>query len=206
MAPAVRIRPLPAMISVDGPITSAGSTPSIVSGLPALPMPTMRPSRTPTSALTMPQWSRIDRAGDDEVGRALGAGRRRLAHRLADHLAAAEHGLVAADAEVLARPRSAGRCRRGGCGRRSSGRTARRSASRGRIASSSRPAAASQRPGDLAAQPGDDPAPAASGTRSTVARRCRARSAPTCRPGRPAGARAPRRGRTHSAGLASAKW
>ena len=39
--------------------TSAGWTPSIVSGLPALPMPTMRPSRTPMSALTMPQWSRI---------------------------------------------------------------------------------------------------------------------------------------------------
>ena len=52
-------RPLPARISVDGPITSAGSTPSIVSGLPALPMPTMRPSRTPTSALTTPQWSRM---------------------------------------------------------------------------------------------------------------------------------------------------
>ena len=57
IAPAVRILPLPAMISVDGPITSAGSTPSIVSGLPALPMPTMRPSRMPTSALTTPQWS-----------------------------------------------------------------------------------------------------------------------------------------------------
>ena len=57
-APAVRIRPLPAMISVDGPMTSAGSTPSMVSGLPALPMPTMRPSRMPTSALTTPQWSR----------------------------------------------------------------------------------------------------------------------------------------------------
>ena len=27
--------------------------------LPPLPMPTMRPSRTPMSALTMPQWSRI---------------------------------------------------------------------------------------------------------------------------------------------------
>ena len=75
IAPAVRILPLPAMISVDGPMTRSGWTPSMVSGLPALPMPTMRPSRMPMSALTMPQWSRIDRAGDDDVGRALGAGR-----------------------------------------------------------------------------------------------------------------------------------
>ena len=39
-----------------------------------------------------------DRAGDDRVGGALGAGRPRLAHRLADHLAAAEDRLVAAGA------------------------------------------------------------------------------------------------------------
>ncbi len=57
MPPAVRILPLPPITSVDGPITSAGSTPSMVSGLPALPMPTIRPSRTPTSAFTTPQWS-----------------------------------------------------------------------------------------------------------------------------------------------------
>jgi len=54
-APAVRILPLPARISVEGPITKAGSTPSMVSGFPALPIPTMRPSRTPMSALTTPQ-------------------------------------------------------------------------------------------------------------------------------------------------------
>ncbi len=58
-APAVTILPLPAMTSVDGPITRAGSTPPMVSGLPALPMPTMRPSRIPMSALMTPQWSRI---------------------------------------------------------------------------------------------------------------------------------------------------
>ena len=57
MAPAVRMRPLPAMTSVDGPMTRSGWTPSMVSGLPALPSPTMRPSRMPTSALTTPQWS-----------------------------------------------------------------------------------------------------------------------------------------------------
>ena len=37
-----------------------------------------------------------ERSGDHEVRRALGAGGPRLAHRLADHLAAAEHRLVAA--------------------------------------------------------------------------------------------------------------
>ena len=50
-----------------------------------------------------------DRAGDDQVGGALGPGRPALAHRLADHLAAAEHRLVAgparAAAAVLRRPR-----------------------------------------------------------------------------------------------------
>ena len=40
-----------------------------------------------------------DRAGDDEVGRALGPGRAGLAHRLADDLAAAEHDLVAGRAQ-----------------------------------------------------------------------------------------------------------
>ncbi len=40
------------------------------------------------------------RTGDHEIGRALGARRRRLAHRLADHLAAAEHRFVAADAVI----------------------------------------------------------------------------------------------------------
>ena len=34
-------------------------TPGCTSGLPALPMPTMRPSLRPISAFTMPQWSRI---------------------------------------------------------------------------------------------------------------------------------------------------
>jgi len=59
MPPAVRISPLPARISVDGPMTSSGVTPSMVSGLPALPSATIRPSLIPTSALITPQWSRI---------------------------------------------------------------------------------------------------------------------------------------------------
>jgi len=49
MPPAVRIRPSPAMISVEGPMTML--TAGCVSGLPALPMPAMRPSFNPTSAL-----------------------------------------------------------------------------------------------------------------------------------------------------------
>ena len=53
--PAVRIRPSPAMISVVGPISRFGSTPSITSGLPAFPKALMRPARMPTSHLTMPQ-------------------------------------------------------------------------------------------------------------------------------------------------------
>ena len=44
---------------MPGPMTRAGSTPSAMSGLPLRPMPTIRPSRMPTSARTMPQWSRI---------------------------------------------------------------------------------------------------------------------------------------------------
>ena len=53
--PAVRIRPSPAMISVVGPIFSSGCTPSITSEFPAFPSAQMRPPRTPTSHLTMPQ-------------------------------------------------------------------------------------------------------------------------------------------------------
>ena len=54
--PAVRILPSPAITSVPGPMTSV--TPGWISGLPALPTPTIRPSFKPTSPLTMPQWSR----------------------------------------------------------------------------------------------------------------------------------------------------
>ena len=57
MPPAVRILPSPAIASVPGPMTM--STPGWMSGLPALPMAAMRPSRSPTSALTMPVWSMI---------------------------------------------------------------------------------------------------------------------------------------------------
>ncbi len=36
-----------------------GVTPPMMSGLPALPIPEMRPARMPMSAFTMPQWSTI---------------------------------------------------------------------------------------------------------------------------------------------------
>ena len=55
MPPAVSRQPSPAMISVPGPMTM--STPGCTSGLPALPMPLMRPSLMPTSALKMPPTS-----------------------------------------------------------------------------------------------------------------------------------------------------
>ena len=100
MPPAVRIRCSPAMISVDGPIASPGVTPSWMSGLPALPIAQMRPSRTPTSAFTMPQWSRMIGVGDDEVGRAVGARGLRLPLAVADDLAAAEDDLFAVAREV----------------------------------------------------------------------------------------------------------
>ncbi|COW30459.1 Uncharacterised protein [Mycobacterium tuberculosis] len=53
--PAVTIRRLPLMISVDGPTTRSRCTPVMMSGLPAFPIPTMRPSRIPMSALMIPQ-------------------------------------------------------------------------------------------------------------------------------------------------------
>ena len=97
--PAVRILPSPAITSVPGPMTMV--TPGWMSGLPALPMAAMRPSLMPTSALTMPQWSRIS-ALVMTVSTAPGAiGDCALAHAVADHLAAAELHLLAVDGEVL---------------------------------------------------------------------------------------------------------
>ena len=55
MPPAVTMRPSPAITSVEAPITMPAVTPAMMSGLPALPMATMRPARMPMSAFTMPQ-------------------------------------------------------------------------------------------------------------------------------------------------------
>ena len=57
MPPAVTILPSQLMISVPGPMMM--STPGCVSGLPALPIATMRPPLRPMSALMMPVWSKI---------------------------------------------------------------------------------------------------------------------------------------------------
>ena len=57
MAPAVRIIPSPAMASVVTPTTRSSPTPAMTSGLPALPMPAMRPFLMPTSAFRMPVQS-----------------------------------------------------------------------------------------------------------------------------------------------------
>lgn len=55
MPPAVRMRCSPEMASVPGPVTNSGVTPSMMFGLPALPMPAILPSLTPTSALITPR-------------------------------------------------------------------------------------------------------------------------------------------------------
>ncbi len=71
--PAVRISPLPAITSVDGPITRSGWTPSMMSGLPALPI--ARDPAVPDADVGLDDAPVVedDRAGDDQVGRALGA-------------------------------------------------------------------------------------------------------------------------------------
>jgi hypothetical protein len=51
--PAVAMHPSPATISVPGPMTIW--TDGWTSGLPALPMPEIRPFLTPMSAFTIPQ-------------------------------------------------------------------------------------------------------------------------------------------------------
>jgi hypothetical protein len=49
------IFPSPAITSVEAPTTIPSVTPVIRSGLPALPTATIRPSRMPMSAFTIPQ-------------------------------------------------------------------------------------------------------------------------------------------------------
>ena len=88
------------MISVDGPISSPCVIPSWISGLPALPIAQMRPSRMPTSALTMPQWSRMMALVMTRSGAPFGARRLRLPLAVADDLAAAEDDLFAVACEV----------------------------------------------------------------------------------------------------------
>ena len=65
------------------------------------------------------------RVGDDGVDGAVGVRGLALAHAVADHLAAAELHLLAIGREILLDLDDEARYRRGGCGRRSSGRTCR---------------------------------------------------------------------------------
>ena len=99
--PAVRILPSPEITSVPGPMTSAGSTPSAMSGLPLRPMPTIRPVPDPDVGADDAPVVQDHHVGDHRVQRALGRGGQRLVHRLADRLAAAEDRLLAAEGEVL---------------------------------------------------------------------------------------------------------
>ena len=62
----------------------------------------MRPSRMPTSALMIPQWSRMTAPVMTVSGAPSARVALRLAHRLAEHLAAAEDGLVAGPARAAA--------------------------------------------------------------------------------------------------------
>ena len=98
MPPAVRILPSPAMISVPGPMTMV--TFGWMSGLPALPIAAMRPSREADIGLHDAPVVDDQRVGDDGVDRAFGLGRLRLAHAVADHLAAAELHFLAVGGEV----------------------------------------------------------------------------------------------------------
>ena len=145
------------------------------------------------------------RAGDHEVGRALGTRRGRLAHRLADDLAAAEHGFVAAGAVIdldLDEQVGVGQAdavARGRAVQRGRSAHARRASAVDRSS-----AASSSGPRDLAPQPGDDAPPA---ERDQVDRPVDA-GLEAHRRARRDREPAPARGDAveGSAGLASAKW
>jgi hypothetical protein len=91
--------PFAASTSVVTPTTMPFVTPAITSGLPALPMPTMRPCLMPMSALKMPVQSMMS-ALVMTTSSASSPPRRGLAHAVAQHLAAAELALVAVDGGV----------------------------------------------------------------------------------------------------------
>ncbi len=75
-------------------------TPGCTSGLPALPMPAMRPSLEADVGLVDAGVVDDQRVGDDGIDGAVGAGDLGLAHAVADHLAAAELHLLAVGGEV----------------------------------------------------------------------------------------------------------
>ena len=109
--------------SVWGPI--GRSIPSLISGLPARPMPTIRPSLIPMSALTTPTSGRRRHARDDDIQLGRPGGPVLLGHPRAEVLGVAPQRLVARGREGRARRGARGPCRRSGPGRRSSGRSGR---------------------------------------------------------------------------------
>ena len=193
--------PVPAMISVDGPITRAGSTPSIDVGVAGLADRDDAPVADSDVGLDDAPVVEDDRAGDDEVRRALGARRqwpgpstrgsscrrRRPPRRRPGRQQSPR-------STSISRSVSASLIRSPAVGPYSSA-YARGSARSGSCRSSS--------PGD-----GDAPAPGTTpGARR--ARRARpraprrARTAPRCRPGRRAGKPSARSRSNRSAALAS---
>ena len=77
-----------------------GSTPAWISGLPALPIRSMRPPLMPDVGLDDAPVVEDEGVGDDQIDGAVGVRRLRLPHAVADDLAAAERDLVAVDGEV----------------------------------------------------------------------------------------------------------
>ena len=99
--PAVRMRPSPAMMSVDGPISRSGSHAIGDVGVAGL---AERDDAALADAHVAADDAPVvedDDVRDDDVGRALRRRPEALEHRFADGLAAAEDGLVATDAAVL---------------------------------------------------------------------------------------------------------
>ena len=195
MAPAVRMRPLPDMISVRR--TDDERRVDAVHRVGVAGLADADDAAVADADVGLDDAPVVEdhRAGDHEVGRALGAGRRRLAHRLADDLAAAEHGLVAAGAAVLGRPRS-----EVGVGEADAV-AGRRAVERARYADRAGSTLdAVERSADLAAQAGDDRG------RRRAAPAPTSVSMPGLEPHRRAGrhvephARVPRRGRTTAPG------
>ena len=193
-APAVRILPLPAITSVPGPMTSAGSTPSIVSGLPALPMPTMRPSRTPTSALMMPQWSRMTAPVMTRSG--VPSARVAVDWPIDSRMTLPPPNTASSPPAQRSSVTSIQQVGVGEADAVAGGRPVQRAVA----VAGDRPSCRTvQRSGDRAAQAGDD-APADERHQRRPPWRCRARSAPTYRPGRRGACRGPPRGRTTGPG------
>ena len=101
MPPAVTIRPSPAITSVPAPTTIPGVTPSMMSGLPALPIADDPAAANSDVRLHDAPVIQNHRVGDHQVEHAAcGGRRRRLAHAVAQHLAAAELRFVAGHCEI----------------------------------------------------------------------------------------------------------